>query len=284
MRIGPAWPSLLALATWSLVVSASAADDYLSWNSAQAEAAARRMILKGAVAGDSWRVMDTHHAKRYNYRVTWLTPEAIRGTARFFQLRDRLTNEEAARMVQEAEDAGDTVFLVELVAVEGSGVIPPDWQAFLQPAGLAPGSPGVARGEDAPELRRVKALAGVLPRDYKFDQFWIVFPLVDPDGAPLISDKVSQVEVIIQIHGKEGTARFPVPDCIRERTAALLREATENAPQTPVRGSLSVGTRGNSSNTKKGTKLDETDICDSVRFGYAVDFRRGLRRRIEIGA
>ena len=65
-------------------------------------------------------------------------------------------------------------------------MIPNDWAAFLQPIlpGRVEGKP--VRGESTPGLRDVRALAGVLRRNYDYDRFWVVFPLAHADGAPVV--------------------------------------------------------------------------------------------------
>ena len=52
---------------------------------------------------------------------------------------------------------GDTIIMVEIDPNEGSGVIPTDWEAFLQPKGSTDLSAAV-RGVEKPDLRRLRAL------------------------------------------------------------------------------------------------------------------------------
>ncbi len=111
----------------------------------------------------------------------------------------------------DAERPGETVVMVEIDPREGAGVIPSDWAAFLQP--ILPG--GVAgkpvRGENTPRLRDVKALAGVLRRNYDYDRFWMVFPLTQADGSPLMANGALEVELVVRISGREGRVRWPMP-------------------------------------------------------------------------
>lgn len=57
----------------------------------------------------------------------------IRATARVLQARSRLTPEQTDAIVTEAQAPGGLVVMVEIDPREGSGVIPLDWEAFLQP-------------------------------------------------------------------------------------------------------------------------------------------------------
>jgi hypothetical protein len=120
----------------------------------------------------------------HNYKLaaTWLTPEVIRATARLLQLRSRMSEQQARDLVTEAETGIDTAFIVEIDPREGSGVIPQDWEAFLQVKERAGAS---VRGTIESRLRDVRALAGVLRRNYDYDRFWVTFPTT-VDGKPLL--------------------------------------------------------------------------------------------------
>ena len=192
---------------------------YLSWSRDQAVEAGKRMRANGRVGGFfDLRVVHTEHSYNYKLRATWLTPEVIRATARLAQLTNHLSSEAAEKLVAEAEAAGDTVVQVEIDPREGSGVIPLDWVALLQPAGLAPDAPGAVEGRNEPKLRDVKALAGVTARDYAYDVFWVVFALRHPDGKAVLPDSAREAELVVRIRQKEGRVTWPVPPSIRERT------------------------------------------------------------------
>lgn len=94
--------------------------------------------------------------------------------------------------------------MVEIDPREGSGVIPTDWEAFLQPGGRPEHA---VRGINRPELRQVQALAGVLRRNYDYDRFWFVFPN-DGDVAYLKPD-YQNIQLVVRIHDKEGRVEWP---------------------------------------------------------------------------
>lgn len=199
-------------------------EPYLSWSAEQAVAIGKRMRANGRVGGFlDLRVVRTERSYNYKLRATWLTPEVTRAAARLAQIANRLSARETMALVAEAEAVGDTVLLVEIDPREGSGVIPLDWLAVLQPKGLAPEASGAARGVINPGLRELKALAGVFQRDYAYDQFWVVFPLHGETGAPLFSDSTQEAELVVRIYNKEGRVAWPIPGSIRERVRALLK-------------------------------------------------------------
>jgi hypothetical protein len=204
----------VAAAASALLAAQTQPDAYLSWSAKQAEAVGQQSYQKGRVGSAfDLRVLKTDRAYNYKLAATWLTPEVIRATARLAQLRDRLSDAETRALVKEAEAAGGTVIMVEIDPREGSGVIPNDWQAFLQPRGR----PGVAvRGTMQPQLREVKALAGVLRRNYDYDRFWVTFPLIQPTGSPLFSASDLEVELVVRIYDKEGHVAWPIPSSLRE--------------------------------------------------------------------
>jgi hypothetical protein len=180
------------------------------------------MRANGRVGGRfDFRVIHTERAYNYKLRATWLTPEVIRATARLEQLRLRLSDEQTQALVADAEASAQTVILVEIDPREGSGVIPLDWQAILQPKDLNAGLPGAIAGVSTPRLKAVKALAGVDRRDYSYDIFWVAFSLLDDKGAPAISDSVREVELVVGIYEKAGRVSWPVPDSIRDRMRSL---------------------------------------------------------------
>lgn len=178
------------------------------------------MRATGRVGGFfDFRVKSTNKSYNYKLRATWLTPDVIRATARLEQLRNRLSDEETRRLVVGAEGAGDTVVLVEIDPREGSGVIPRDWSALLQPKGLAAEGSRVVHGVDSPRLRDLPALRGVERRDYSYDQFWMVFPLRLNSGEPVFTESDHEAEIVVRIHEKEGRASWAIPASIRERVA-----------------------------------------------------------------
>jgi hypothetical protein len=216
---------LCAIAAFIVSSAAMLGQDYATMTPSQAQKIGKEMTVQGHVDGASWRVYSTNKATSYQYRVTWLTPSVIKATARLEQFRQRLTNAEVQQMIDEAENAGPTVFLVELDAIEGSGVIPPDWQAFLQQEGLPVGDEGCMKGQSTPELWKVKGLVGTMSRDYKYDRFWIVFPLLRKNGQQLFSAGVKKAELIIRINDKEDKAIFKIPEDILEKSRRLSEAA-----------------------------------------------------------
>ncbi|MEO8681388.1 MAG: hypothetical protein ABI665_20225 [Vicinamibacterales bacterium] len=190
--------------------AAQAGDAWLSWTAARAEAIGKAAYVRGRVGGIfDTRILKTERAYNYKLAATWLNAEAIRATARMLQLADRLSDDEARTLVAEAESAGGTVVIVEIDPREGSGVIPTDWSAFLQPVMPGEVAGKSVRGVNTPALREVKALAGVVRRNYDYDRFWVVFPLKHADGAPVIPGDAVAVELVVRISGREGHVRWP---------------------------------------------------------------------------
>ncbi|MFY9557661.1 MAG: hypothetical protein WAV47_23385 [Blastocatellia bacterium] len=200
-------------------------ETYLSWSEGKAVGIGKEMRVSGKVGSRfAFRGLHTERAVNYKLRATWLTPDVIRASARLEQLRNRLTDDQTRALVDEAERAGDTVVLIEIDPNEGSGVIPEDWRAFLQPKGTKPGTEGAIRGTKAPHLRTAKALSGVLRRDYDYDVFWVVFPLVDENKASLFPDAVSDVELLLGIRDREELVTWRMPKSIRARIKSLSRK------------------------------------------------------------
>lgn len=215
-----AWFYLLILIGLNLSVPAQ--DPFLTWNAREATEIGRKMRSTGRVGGFfDFRVVHTDRSFNYKLRATWLTPEVIQATARLEQLQRRLTNDQARLLITEAESVGGTVFLVEIDPREGSGVIPTDWTAFLQPKTSGIVTVEAVEAKNMPRLRDVKGLAGVFERDYDFDVFWVVTPLVNQDGTPIIPDSVTEVELVVRIHNKEGRVKWLVPESIRDRIRKL---------------------------------------------------------------
>lgn len=189
---------------------------FLSWSDKQAMEIGESMRANGRAGG--WldtRVVSTEHSYNYKLRATWLSPEVIRASARIHQLHQGMDDEKTTELVGEAEGSGDTVILVEIDPREGSGIIPNDWAAFLRPKG--DGSSRAVPGANHPELRNVKALSGTYRRDYAYDLFWLVFPLVTSEGEPLFADGDQEAELVVRVGGKEGRVSWKIPRSIRDR-------------------------------------------------------------------
>lgn len=204
----------LSLAFDSLPLQAQGATDaYLAWPAKHAEAVGKAAYKRGRVGGIfDTRLLKTERSYNYKLAATWLTPDVIRATARLHQLRSRLSEAETRALVAEAEAVAGTVVIVEIDPREGSGVIPNDWEAILQ----SKDRPLQAvRGTVRPELREVKALAGVLQRNYDYDRFWVTFPLTREDGTALFGDADGMAQLIVRIISKEGRVEWPVPSSLR---------------------------------------------------------------------
>ena len=198
-------------------------ETYLRWSVSQADGIGNSTNENGKV-GHGWdgRFLKTEQAINFKIRATWFTPEVIRASARHVQFRSRLSDDETRGLVQEAEKAGDTVIMIEIDPNEGSGVIPSDWEAFLQPKRASLNSSRAAvRGVDTPDLRKVQALQGVTQRNYDYDRFWMAFPLVRSDGKPLFPDCATEAELVVRIRDKEGKVTWRVPGSICQRSSML---------------------------------------------------------------
>jgi hypothetical protein len=203
--------ALLPFALVSLVVArqpdaARMLDEaYLSWSAGKAQDIGEHAYIRGRVGGlFDGRLLKTERAYNYKLAATLLSPAVIRATARVLQLRSRLTPDQTRALVTEAEGAGGLVIMVEIDPREGSGVIPMDWEAFLQPEDQPAAAVG---GVNTPVLRNVKALAGVLRRNYDYDRFWVVFP--DSAVAACLESGAKHIELLVRIHDKEGRAQWP---------------------------------------------------------------------------
>ena len=199
-----------------------ASEDYLTWNLKQAEKIGQSTVKEGR-SGSSFdfRIMSQDRAFTYQVRATVFTPEVIRASARFEQITNRLNADDARAMVAEGEAAGDLIMMIEIDPAEGSGVVPLDWRVFLQPGGFVPGTDGAVAGIKSPHLRNIKVFRGVAKRDYEYDVFWVVFPLLDKNGRPVFSDSVSNMELFVGIYKKEGKISWPISPSLRARINAL---------------------------------------------------------------
>ena len=207
--------SIAVLTMWAVVSGQPAREAYLDWTAKQAQTVGEQAYKKGRVGGIfDTRLLKTDRSYNYKLAATWLTPDVIHAAARLAQLRERRTDDETRALVRQAEAAGDTVVMVEIDPREGSGVVPNDWEAFLQPKGRPEAA---MRGVVSPQLREVKALAGVLRRNYDYDRFWVAFPLRSADGRPLFSQTDLDAELVVRIYDKEGHVDWPIPSSLRNR-------------------------------------------------------------------
>jgi hypothetical protein len=179
-------------------------EGYLTWRAAEASATGQSTDVRGRVGGRfDGRLLKTDRAYNYKLAATLFTPEVIRASARFHQLAGRLSTDETRKLVADAEAIGGTIVMIEIDPREGSGVIPVDWQAFLQPRGNA--AAGV-RGVNMPQLRNLSVLAGVMRRNYDYDRFWMVFP-IDTETTPSAANRRA-LELVVHIHDKEGRVEW----------------------------------------------------------------------------
>ncbi len=210
--------AIAAVLTGVLGFAQGADQGWLLWDAPRAQAIGKAAYVQGRVGGIfDTRLLKTERSYNYKLAATWMTGDVIRATARVLQISQRLSNEDALAMVAEAEAVGDTVVMVEIDPREGSGVIPSDWSAFLQPATARGTEARAVRGEGRPQLRDVKALTGVLRRNYDYDRFWMVFPLRHPDGAPLFDASATEAELVVRIADREGRVKWPIPASLRAR-------------------------------------------------------------------
>ena len=197
-----------AIVCAAAIASAQSTDAWLDWSPSRAEGIGKAAYVRGRVGGIfDGRLLKTERAYNYKLAATWMTPDVIRATARMLQLTQRITDDQARALVAEADQAGDTVVIVEIDPREGSGVIPNDWSAFLQADVPDFAEPRAVRGQDTPKLREVKALAGVLRRNYDYDRFWVVFP--DNSDVQYLKPGVRTIQLVVRIHDKEGRVEWP---------------------------------------------------------------------------
>lgn len=218
-------PFLLVVFIATVSAQDTASESYLTWSASQAESIAKDMRESSKIGRlFDLRGIHTSRSVNYKFRATWLTPEVIRAAARLEQLKNRLSDKQTRELVAEAEAAGETVFMVEIDPREGSGVVPEEWRAILQPKDLRVGAEGAVSGVKSPTFRNIKALAGTTRRDYDWDVFWVTFPLVDKDKNPVFPVGVSQIELIIGIYNSEGRLSWQMPESIRTRIKSLSKK------------------------------------------------------------
>jgi hypothetical protein len=81
---------------------------YLARSQDQINSIAKKMRVNGQVGGSfDFRIKSTEKSYNYKLRATWFTPDMIRASARYWQLRERLTDEQTRALVSEAESVGD---------------------------------------------------------------------------------------------------------------------------------------------------------------------------------
>ncbi len=203
-------------------------DDYLRWTAERSSQVAEAAYKAGKVGSRTlmfwtgWdsRLLKTERAQNYKLRAMWFTPDVVRASARWAQLRSRLSDDDTRRLVAEADAAGDTVMVVDIDPNEGSGVIPTDWEAFLRPRDVPYESGRFARGTPVDGLRKIRALQTIRQRNYDYDRFWVVFPLVTEQGEALFGPDTPEAELIVRIYNREGSVIWPVPPSIHARAQA----------------------------------------------------------------
>lgn len=222
---------LLSLILIAVPVSISAqgvgsdADAYLTWTATQADKIGKSTRQNGKVGGNfDLRIISTNKAINYAIRATLMTPEVIRAAARITQLRDRLSDDQTRRIVEDADDAGNLVIMIEINPNEGSGVIPLDWRVFLQPKGLTPGASGAIAGTKAPHLSKTAALSGLYGRNFEYDLFWVTFPLVDEKKIPLLSPDTAEIQLIVGIYSSEGRISWKMSESSRQKIRELAKK------------------------------------------------------------
>ncbi len=213
-----------AMITFAFVISMpffvlAQESSYLTWTARQASTIGKSMRRSVRVSGTGRGLLNTNKSSSYKVRATWLTPEVIRATARLNQINNRLSNEETMEMVRKAEESGDLIFMIEIDPNEGSGIVPSNWQAFLQPGGFKRGQPGAIKGAINSSLGRMKVLNGIEPRDYDYDVFWAAFALNNETRNTLFNSTSQEIELVVRIEEKEGKIRFPIPDSFRKTLA-----------------------------------------------------------------
>jgi hypothetical protein len=191
--------AIAAILTAHLSVYAQTAPAWQEWSQSDAQRIAKSTVGTGRIAGGR-RLLNTERARSYKLRATWLTPDVVQGTARLLQIRSRLAPSLVEPLIADVLTPSETVVMIEIDPDEGSGVIPLDWEAFLQPRDETERS---VAGRSRPALGDSKLLAESFPRNYDYDRFWMVFPL-SREGDPLFLESDSEAELVVRIYGREG--------------------------------------------------------------------------------
>lgn len=222
MTAGKAAALALVLATATALAQD---DDFLTWNQERVASVVEGAFNDGKVGsrtllfwtGWDTRLLKTERAQNYKLRATWFTPDVVRASARYAQMKSRLSADETRKLVQEADAVGDTVVVVDIDPNEGSGVVPMDWEAFLRPKDAPNESGRFVRGVITEDLRKVRALQPIAQRNYDYDRYWVVFPLKTESGAPLFGPGDTTAELLVRIYNREGAVSWPIHGDIRAR-------------------------------------------------------------------
>jgi hypothetical protein len=216
----------LCAVLWSCAISHCSAqgqlstdtnEEYLHWDAKRARRIALGTRVNGQVGKSlDFRVIHTERSHNFKLRATWLTPEVIRARARLLQLAERLSDDATRALVAEADLAEMVIILVEIDPREGSGVIPLDWTAFLQPLGTTTEGRS-SKGTIRSSLRDVRALTGGFQRDYAYDSFWMTFPLQTEKNESSFDLEAAEIELVVRIYSKVGKVHWPVPASVRAR-------------------------------------------------------------------
>lgn len=198
-------------------------ESYSSLNAEQIKKIGETWRVKGRVGGFfDTRIRDTDKSINFKLRATLMSPEMIRAAAKFEQIRNALTDDEARALVNEAEQGDYLVVLVEVDPLEGSGVVPPDWRVILKSKNNSDNNKPI-KGIEKSSLRNVKGLGGVFKRDYDYDQFWMTFPLKDNNGKPFWESVPKELELSVGIYSKVGKVSWSVSEPLQKRIENLIR-------------------------------------------------------------
>jgi hypothetical protein len=209
------WLAAALLVTATVALAQGDDTSYLTWSAKDAEVVGKAMYHTGRVGRFlDLRVLKTDRAYNYKLAATWLTPEVIKATARLQQLARRLSEAETRQLVSATSSADETTVMVEIDPREGSGVIPLDWVALLEPRlDDKQALPAIA-GAFKPDHRADPMFAGVLRRNYDYDRFWVSFPL-KKDGKPTIPAEAVAVDLVVRIYDKEGRVSWPLTPALK---------------------------------------------------------------------
>jgi hypothetical protein len=197
--------AVATLAAQAAVAAQTSSTAWHGWPLPEAQRVLKATVGTGRISGGR-RLLNTERARSYKLRAIWLSPDVIHAAARLFQIRNRMTPLAIEPLIANLHAPDETIVLIEIDPDEGSGVIPLDWGAFLQPRDEP--ERGVA-GRQLPGLADSKVLAAAFPRNYDYDRFWIGFPLSGP-GGPLFLTDDDEAELIVRIHGRDGSVRWRI--------------------------------------------------------------------------